>query len=85
MKIVLDTPQIVQEARSGFRIPMLQRTISYRDFTDETVRFIDCRAVEAFGAADSEGGPEDSLANVPRTRMPGWVRAALSIKECGDE
>lgn len=85
MKIVHDTPAIVQESRSGFRHEMLQRTISHRDFTDETIRCIDSRPCEAFGAADYYGGALDSLANVPHSKTPGWVRAALIAEDVGDE
>lgn len=80
--IELDPVTIVEEQRDTFTIgiPCIAK-VSAASFTDRIGRTIDSRPCEAFSAADTDWGEDDSLANVPRKSQPTWIRALFTKGE----
>lgn len=77
------TTEIVHEARDERQFKhSWNANISARDFQVLEFRAIDSRPCDAYASDDTDWGEQDSLANVPRAKLPAWVRAlALTTDE----
>ena len=74
-------PTAVARDESRYEIGIKIPKVSYATMTEVMTREIDTRPCDLFSAVDTDWGEADSLANLPKKRVPTWVKAL----QMGDE
>lgn len=86
---ITDVPVQVAHDESRYSIGIKLPKISFTSFSDTVTKTFDDRpdaviaaSLAPMTAADTDWGEQDSLANIPRTKTPGWITV---LQMDGDE
>jgi len=91
MRIVFDRPLSVEQTQIavdesrysyGIKLPKVSYLTMEGDTSaaDRETEARECQPSSMFTPVDTDWGEQDSLANIPRKKVPSWIRA-LSLKD----